>query len=309
MRSFLAGCVLVVSAVTSAEPPPTIFTLGVLRRDAIVVPFATYDGKQWEHHWPEPSAQVEVPISLRSVSKRWWGPTGPLDIWQTWAGTKPPSLVHVRQPDWLQAECDKQVGLRTDYQPDQRPPGPETQPYPKDGLAVSPAHVVEPLETVTSSSPESEWLPDVLRPLFAAQEDSALTRARLEGSEVHVTRKQLDELPITLEAVYAFGTTRRVYWVEAVREYKKGDMCAAVVFGSGWLIREAGKLTLAQFDVALAPCNRNGLSYMLPLGVLSLPRGLYWIAQWSGWDHENYGIVEIRARSITPVLVVSGGSC
>jgi hypothetical protein len=48
---------------------------------------------------------------------------------------------------------------------------------------------------------------------------------------------------------------------------------------------------------------------MLPLGVMSLTRGLYWVAQWSGWDHEEYDILEIGERSIAPALTVSGGSC
>ena len=48
---------------------------------------------------------------------------------------------------------------------------------------------------------------------------------------------------------------------------------------------------------------------MLPLGVISLPRGPYWIAQWSGWNNEEYAVVDISARSIDSVLEVWGGGC
>src|SRR5579864_5322701 len=140
VRPLLACGVLLASVVSAAAPPPATLTVGVLRRDAIIVPFATYDGKRWESHWPQPSQGVDVPISLHSVPGRWWGASGPVDAWQIWTDAAPPRLVHVRQPDWLQSYCQKQVGLRTNYQPKQRPPGAEAQPYPKDGLALWPPH-------------------------------------------------------------------------------------------------------------------------------------------------------------------------
>jgi hypothetical protein len=314
MRPLLAIGALLASVVSAKPVLPTEalaevgLTLGVLRRDATVVPFATYDGKRWENRWPQPSQNVDVPINLRSVPGRWWGEAGPLDAWQVWAGAAPPRLVHVRQPDWLQTHCQKQVGLRTDYQPNEWPPGPEVQPYPKDGLAVSPPHAVDPIETLPSDSAERPALAEILRAAFAMREEDALDRARSDGSPVRASKKELEALPITIEAVYAFGTTHRVYWVEAIREYKKENACA-IVFGGGWFVLDSGKLTHGQFDVLVIPCSRQGLRYMFPLGVISLPRGQYWIAQWSGWDNEEYEVIDIGARSIDSVLAVWGGGC
>src|SRR6266851_4324839 len=103
----LAGCALFASLASAPELPPATFTLAILRRDAIVIPFATYDGKRWKDHWREPSKDVDVPINLRSVPAQWWGPGGPLDAWQVWVGANPPRTVHVRQPDWFQTHCSK----------------------------------------------------------------------------------------------------------------------------------------------------------------------------------------------------------
>jgi hypothetical protein len=308
MRPFLAAGALLASVVSAGQPPSDSFTLGVLRRDATVVPFATYDGKRWENHWPQPSQEVDVPINLRSVPARWWGQGGPLDAWQVWTDAPPPRLVHVRQPDWLQTHCQKQVGLRTDYQPKEWPPGPEAQPYPKDGLAVSPPHAVEPIETLPSDSAERPALAEILRAAFDMREEAAFDRARSDGSPLRASKKDLETLPITIEAAYAFGTKHRVYWVEAIREYRKENGCA-IVFGGGWLVLDSGKLTHGQFEVLVVPCSRKGLRYMLPLGVISLSRGQYWIAQWSGWDNEEYDVVDISARSIDSVLAVWGGGC
>jgi hypothetical protein len=34
----------------TAEAPP--FVLGVVRRDGIVIPFSSFDGKRWDTPWP-----------------------------------------------------------------------------------------------------------------------------------------------------------------------------------------------------------------------------------------------------------------
>ena len=48
------------------------FTLAVVRRDSIAIPFATYDGKRWKNSWPAPESRVTAPIVLADVPKRWW---------------------------------------------------------------------------------------------------------------------------------------------------------------------------------------------------------------------------------------------
>jgi hypothetical protein len=75
------------------------------------------------------------------------------------------------------------------------------------------------------------------------------------------------------------------------------------------LVLDSGKLTHGEFQVVVVPCSREGLRYMLPLGVISLPRGQYWIEQWSGWDNEEYDVVDIGADRINAVLGVWGGGC
>jgi hypothetical protein len=308
MRYLWAAGALVASVVSAAQPPTAVLTLAILRRDATLIPFATHDGKRWETNWPQPSQDVDIPINLRSVPSRWWGQAGPLEAWQVWAAGEAPRLVHVRQPDWLQTHCQKQVGLRTDYQPNQWPPSPDTQPYPKDGLAVSPPHPVAPIEALASDSAERQQLTGILQMAFAAREDEAMEDARNDGSPIRASKKELQAIPITIEAAYAFGTAHRVYWVEATREYKKDNACA-VLFGEGWFVFDSGKPAGGAFAVVVVPCNREGLRYMLPLGVISLPRGQYWIAQWSGWDNEEFDVIDIDARPIAPVLAVRGGSC
>src|SRR5207244_1601747 len=75
--------------------------------------------------------------------------------------------------------------------------------------------------------------------------------------------------------------------------------CPVVTFGAGWFVRDgSGPLRKLRFDADLADCERYGLLYMLPLGAIRLSNRLFWIAQWSGWDFEEYGVVEIKAKRI-----------
>ena len=48
---------------------------------------------------------------------------------------------------------------------------------------------------------------------------------------------------------------------------------------------------------------------MLPLGAMKLSNRLFWIVQWSGWDYEEYAIVEIKAKETETTLRVVGGRC
>jgi hypothetical protein len=86
--------------------------------------------------------------------------------------------------------------------------------------------------------------------------------------------------------------------------------CPFVVFGAGWFARNgAGPLRKLRFDADVVDCERYGLVYMFPFGVLRLSKRLFWIAQWSGWDYEEYGVVEIRTKDVDDVVRVVGGRC
>ena len=71
----------------------------------------------------------------------------------------------------------------------------------------------------------------------------------------------------------------------------------------------AAPLRKLRFDAEVVDCERYGLLYMLPLGAIRLSNRLYWIAQWSGWDYEEYGVVEIKPKGVEDVIQVVGGRC
>jgi hypothetical protein len=306
-----------VTALRAAEPPADTLAVGVLRRDGLVIPFATFDGKRWRRDWPEPRSTVDVPVALVSVPSRWWGPLKPLDTWQAWLGSETPRMLQVRQPDWYDAHCVQQVALRTDYRPAQPPPDPTAQPYPKDGLVVAPPHAVERIDIVPPGEATS-----AVADAFNEAEHKAIRRFEDRGKHP-VKEAERKTVPLKVEAVYATGSAAatRVYYFEVSKQYDYPDRfnldarlgrCGLVSFGAGWFIRDGtGPLKPLGFDVAVVPCHRETIRYMFPLGAMRIANRLFWIAQWSGWDYEEYTIVEIKPeKERTDVaLRVWGGGC
>ena len=306
----LAGCAAALALgglLGAADAPAGVFGVGVLRRDGIIVPFGTFDGKRWANSWPPPAQELTVPISLGSVPSRWWGPARALEIWQGWTDAGPQRL-RIVQPDWVDAQCFRQVALRSDYQPPAAAPPRAVQPYPKDGLAVSPPQLVEPIAVLPPAS-------DEMRALMPAVLDAFNAAERIvEGHYGHVVSKRAREgRSPDIEAVYAFGDHPRIYYVEAGRSYRdfsrSADACSAKAFGTAWFARDGDAIRPLDAAVDLLPCNRAGASFMLPFGVIRVAGKQYWLAQFSGFEHERYVVVEIKPTTVQAVLSVWGGSC
>jgi hypothetical protein len=299
------------AGLSAADQPRAAFAVGALRRDGVIVPFAAFDGKRWSSPWRPPSLEVTVPIDLRAVPSRWWGPTKPLDVWQArlLAATAPPRALRVVQPDWVDVHCVRQVGLRTDYVASADVPPRTVQPYPKDGLAVSPDHPVESIAVLPPEGPEAQALSSVLAEAF----NSAERKIESYGEGHPIPRRAREGVTPSIEAIYAYGDHPRVYYVEAARPYRQLGTgpggCTAVAFGTGWFVRDGFQTRSLLTVVDLLGCNRTGASYMLPLGVVREGGRLFWLAQFSGWDHERFVVAEIKPKTVEAVMSVWGGGC
>jgi hypothetical protein len=305
--STAAAVLAVAASLAAADAKPGAFGVGILRRDGIIVPFAAFDGKRWADTWPLPDVELNVPIALRDVPSKWWGPTRALAQWQSWAKNEPETL-HVVQPDWVDVHCTRQIGLRTDYEPDELPPPRTVQPYPKDGLVVSPPQPVERIAIVSRDSAEVRTAVPALREAFNQAE------RLMENQYGHpVPRRAREGRDPDVEAIYAVGEHPRIYHIESSRRYRllgqAADDCEAVGFGTGWFTADGTQVSSIYMRVDLLNCEKRGASYMLPLGAMRVRGSLYWLAQYSGWDDERYVVVEIKDRSVKLVVNAWGGSC
>jgi hypothetical protein len=50
-------------------------------------------------------------------------------------------------------------------------------------------------------------------------------------------------------------------------------------------------------------CRRYGITVLLPLGLLRADGRYLWVGQWSGWESENYAVVEIGADLVAKTLI------
>jgi hypothetical protein len=48
---------------------------------------------------------------------------------------------------------------------------------------------------------------------------------------------------------------------------------------------------------------------MLPLGVVRLDTRLYWLAQFAGWDHERYVVLEVKKKIVEVIVNRWAGAC
>jgi hypothetical protein len=304
MRTAIAVLLLAASVVAAERSAP--FAVGVLRRDGIVVPFATYDGRSWSTRWPKPADDLTIPVTVGSVPSGWWGPTGPLETWQAWPGGAEPRPLKVLQPDWVDTHCVRQIGLRTDYRPEEMPPPPNVQPYPKDGLAVAPPRPVEKVRVVPTQSDEASAVVEELVTAFNRAERQTANRFSHPLEE-----SPREAITPAIEAMYAHGGDPRVYYIEALREYTPlgSRECQAAAFGTGWFVRENGAIRSLAMAVDLLDCERHGASYMLPLGVVRDGTRVFWVVQFSGFEQERYAVIEPRAKKVDAVANVWGGGC
>jgi hypothetical protein len=91
---------------------------------------------------------------------------------------------------------------------------------------------------------------------------------------------------------------------------KMGDGgCTLVSFATGWLIETAGRTKWGDVVVDVLPCSKYGATYMLPLGVMQLGMRTFWLAQYSGWDHERYVVVEVKKDRVEAAVNGWGGGC
>jgi hypothetical protein len=150
---------------------------------------------------------------------------------------------------------------------------------------------------------------------FNVAEAAAVHREVVGGWTHPVGQRERESKPPRIEALYASGdpgTTGRVYYVEAVREYTlgTGGPCVEVSFGHGWFVLEGTHaLRPLMFDVMLLNCDRDRARYMLPLGTLRVSGRLFWIGQWAGWDDESYDVAEIKPQGVEWAARKWGGGC
>lgn len=297
----------------AAETPPSL--IAALRRDGIVLPFAAFDGKNWKAPWPLDVEPKERPESLEAVPSEWWGKTGRVSQLTAWANgvSRGVIRVHLGKPAVLHVMCDVRIAIATDYRSPEALPPATVQPYPKDGLAVSGNQRVEPIQVLTPESPE--WraaVQEMTVDFDTAEERAAHTFTAWKHPFDKVERRRFHP---QIEAMYGAPMDEagwNAYYFEAVRLYPPGPDdrgCGLVTSASGWMaVGPNGKRSF-NLRARITYCDREGVGYMLPLGLIKAGERSYWAYQMSGYGRESYMIVRPRPKEIPVEVQYPAGDC
>jgi hypothetical protein len=300
-----------IAAPQSARTEP--FTIGVLRRDGIVIPFAAFDGRYWTSPWPADLRTPQVPASIAAVPTKWWGKAGPLETMTLWVTGENRGPVRVEAPTSVRVMCSMRVGLRSNYTSALPVPPSTDRSYPKDGVVVSGTTVIEPISVVPESSPEWAGTATVLiDPFDKAESVAADNFTRWKHP---VPPKERQKVPIEIEALYkapmdADGSV--AYRFQAVKHYpapEPGGDCGLLSSASGWILQAPDGKRSTQLAVRITYCDRMDDIVAVPLGLVHASGKSYWIYQMSGYDREGYAVSRPTPKGIEANVQYSAGSC
>ena len=297
------------------------FTLAVLRRDGVIVPFANYSGGNWSNRWPTPFVDADVPITLRDVPGRWWGREGPSTTWTLWPLRGKFRPIHVTGAVLFDTHCVSNIGLKTDYEASEPIPPPFLHHHPKDGLAVTGDLPIERIEVLDEALPE--WAPLREGLQQAVLRDIDVAESRAVPSFPFTTEywrrliKGRTTTPVKLETVCRSPWLKPgtfLYYFEALRRYQqpRGESpagCDLIAFTQGFARFTGTSVGHANIGATLTDCQLAAADYMLPLGAFRIDGRLYWAAQWAGRGHERYSVIEIGDKTVKYIVETPGGGC
>lgn len=315
-RPHPAPFVLLLAALIAplAAQPREQFLLGVMRRDGVILPFAAFDGR-WSEPWPSSLRNLELPATLADVPLKWWGGERP----QGWTVYGPDASAGARViPSALvtvPVGREKRMGIGTNFVAAAAPPPLFALPYPKEGLAVAGHAVVESIHHVSRYTGAWKTLPATLREEIDAAERRSLDRVRAAAGWIHpVEDRQRRTVLAELEAWYTSPLVQpgfSVSYVEAVKKYSPGpedEGCGLETFVSGWLHGNSREAKLrTDLTAQITYCDRNRISYMLPLGAVRANGRTHWAFQLSSWEREWYAVVEVTPGRTRYVAEFFGG--
>ena len=305
------------AALAHAQPvdaPADRGMLAVLRRDGIMLPFAAFRGNNWSQPWPVVRPGTEVPVTLNVVPERWWGgqPYGEWSAVLIDGRTVPLALD---KPMVLPVCEERRLGIRTGYRPAEPAPPILVQPYPKDGLAVTPGVRVEPIEIVGRDAPERPTFTAALvDAIVEAEEETILGLRRRTGFRHGIDREARRKEVVRLEAWYRApveGDAATLSWIEAVKRYPPGpedEGCGLETVITGWVEQNAQeKAPRTELSARVTYCDRQGVTYMLPFGVVRTRSRQHWVYQLSGDGQEWYQVMQVSPGQRRPVVEFYGG--
>lgn len=299
------------------------FTLAVLRRDGIVVPFAHYNGRRWSNPWPVAGKRFEIPLTMQDIPDGWWPRDEPVTAWTAWPRQGKATRIESGAPVEIRAHCQRGLGIRTTYKPAEAPPPDMVQPYPKDGLAVAGSIAVEPTDEIPASAQEWKAVLSAVEREVNKLEERAVSGMAGSSSWRHpATRQEREDTPLTPEIV--LRVSDRAMYFEGVKTYpppitltplpnglrvNRSGTCSILTYAAGWVLLDDSGKPEVKAGADVTDCNREGMVYTLPLGKIRRGDTTFWVTQVSGYGYERYEVLEVREDNVKSAIATPGGWC
>lgn len=300
---------------SARAPQPSRFVLAAMRRDGVALPFAAYDNGDWSASWPSTVRDLDIPAALDAVPERWWGGEAPRS-WALWRTDGTGSVpIALRGPIVVLVGRARRVGLRTDYAGAEAGVPPFELPYPKDGLVVGGGARVDPIVSVSQLVENWRLLTTLLHEDIDEAERKIVRGLRSNAKWRHpFSEEERSKTRATLESWYTSSLEQpgfSVSYIEAVKKYPPepwDEGCGLETFISGWVHHNVrNPKPRSTLNATVTYCNREGVSYMLPLGLIRAGNRTHWVFQMSSWEREWYAVIQAVPGRVRYVAEYYGG--
>ena len=295
------------------------FTIGILRGDSLIVPFAEYRDGKWLTPWPKPDGFGDnQDNSLADLPSAWFDRNKGLSAtWYYRAPSDVTTVMKISKTKKVQNHCQENWAVLCDF------PGKPLKAgdhHVNIGVTLDADEMVgNPIE-IKNSSQEWRRITSFVRPAFDKSEGLKPPGFDSAGPAGHYpSSAERKEAKLTTSRLYRNKEVingQRIYYVEAKKEYKnpafagREPSCHTISFFKGWILQnENGRLSLIDSRYILSDCDMKAVGSTKLLGILTISGRIFVITEDHGYEDESYGILELKGSRIKQVLRVYGGGC
>jgi hypothetical protein len=327
------GILILFMPITGFSSEKTM-SLGLLRSDGVLIPWANYESGSWKKKWPEPVESVTDKIeSLKDIPPNWLGENGEIATrWFLVDSEKGRRAIKIVKPFLYDAHCGFNWGLLTDQ-------GGMKSKYAytrKTGIVTdSKVDLIKSISVYDNKKTKesvlkaiSQTFDDLEDARISDQLDSWFIQEKLSkppykgkkvlpftGHPFDADKRRAKSIKITkLYSLTLPGSGEALYYIEAERSYEHADPhnaypCRGVSFLNAYIKSKEGKLSFLANDLVLTDCEMKSAGRTTPFGMIELGEEYYIITESTGYEGESYEIYKLGENDLTGVLSVSGGGC
>jgi hypothetical protein len=296
------------------------FTVGILRQDGVVAPFAQYANRKWTNPWrsPQPGNQADEPDTIADLPKPWFQSfVKPSSEWYLWSPSGELTTIKTSSAVQVCSHCQQVWGLLSDYPNSKQPE--KNSCVRNVGAVFSEKKQAQAMEELTDASPDWKQMLTFLGPEFERAEIAGISP--LVGQQYYAQLPAAEErqrIPLSilnLHRAQLANDGQRLFYFEASKEYPKprdsNDFgCNNISLFGGWALQD-GQGNMALLDSQFQPtdCDRKEGGLALPFAILQLDGKTFAIVEEDSYEGECYTILEIQKDRVRRVLETYAGAC